>query len=145
MVVLFITVLVVALAFTVLQLVQKQLWGISKALDQRTEINLLQRGLWIDFQRAEKMVYDEQSKRLVLSNPIQSVQYTFTDKEVIREGDTLDLGRYSLRFLKDNQPATDGPIDALSIEFGQGAAAPKIFVFRKKTATDQMNKPWPLN
>ena len=140
LVVLLITSLVVGMAFSVLQLVQRQMYGISGNYEKNTELNLLRQSLWIDFNQFDGAWYDPTGQELIFANELRTITYQFRDELVIKERDTfrikiLDRYRYF-----NGESKFSGEIDALDLYAGRKESGHRIFVFKKKSATSYLNQ-----
>lgn len=133
MVVLVITVIVVALAFAVLDLVRKQTGNIIVNQDRTIERDRLMSRLWIDFHSYPTIcsATGPEARTLEFTNEGQAARYTFYRDRTLRDLDTfppLD----TLTFLSGGAKVTDGKIDALLVQ-GQG------FIYRVNDAAHHLN------
>ena len=144
MVVLCITVIVVALAFSVLQLVQRQMHGINAGLDSSTKINLMEQGIWNDLYQASETHYDSKRSTLLFSNEIKKVSYSFGEAAIIRNSDTLYRGAYELRLFWNGEEIQAGRLDAIGLVIEPTKRGSKIFAFKRHTATDEISSVWDL-
>ena len=139
-VVLLITTIVVGMAFSVLNLVQRQMAGIQDNYGNNTELNLLKQSLWIDFNRFNHIRYDEKLETLYLLNEIGTVTYRFEEDKVIKEQDTFDLEFNSRTFYFMNTQQTSGEIDAIELKSTEAYGGQQLFVFKKNSAVTYMNQ-----
>ena len=133
-VVLVITVIVIGLAFSVLNLVQKQITGIGENFGQRTEVNLLRQAFWIDFNKYSEVTYDAQNDVIRCKNEVGGIQYQFNDNTIIREVDTLRISISDKTFYFDGNEVFSGEIDAIRIISAKEEGAKVIFVYKNNTA-----------
>ncbi|QLG46789.1 PulJ/GspJ family protein [Costertonia aggregata] len=133
-----ITVIVVGLAFTILGLVQKQMWAIESNYEQGTETNLLRQALWIDFNRYSEFNFDRISNRLQGSNPLEKVIYTFETDFVLREKDTFHVRLAEKKFYFDGKSISSGSIDAIELLTGKEQGSKRIFVYKHNASADYM-------
>jgi len=139
MVVLVITLIVVALAFAMLNLVQKQMGGIEKNYENGTTIQQLRQALWIDFTKYAELRYDPENSKLYCSNEMhEGVVYTFEDTFVLRASDTLAIPIGAKVFYFDGLEVAGGTIDAMQLRIGMEANEKTIFVYKNNPAVTYM-------
>ena len=138
-VVLMITIIVVGLAFTVLNLVWKQMGGIVLNYEKNTEINLLRQALWIDFNTYPKVYFDSESNILHCENELGTVNYIFEDERMIREKDTFRLKFDTLSLFYDGVQKKSGQVDALELSTPKENGGSTIFVFHENAALKYMD------
>ena len=139
MVVLVITLIVVGLAFSILNLVQRQMGGIAHNYEKRTSTNLLRQALWIDFNTYSDISFDAQSQILNCSNALGAVQYLFQEARIIREKDTFDFEVNTKNFYFDGQEFPSGNLDALRLIIGPKGATKTVFVYKENAAAKYLN------
>jgi hypothetical protein len=138
MVVLVITVIVVGLTFSVLNLIQKQMWIVERNFEEGTQANLLRQSLWIDFSRFPELNYNSELDILEAATPLESVSYKFDEKWIIKEQDTFFLQLKQKTFYFDGKLKTSGAIDAVELNFLQDKKENTIMVFQRNTASEYM-------
>jgi len=138
-VVLLITAMVVGLAYSVLQLVQKQMGSIGSNYGKNTELNLLKRSLWIDFNTYNQAHYDAKKEILVFSNEMDSRTYAFLSSGVVKDKDTFDIRIENKSFFWETKPQATGAVDALILNTTKHYAGKNIVVFRRNIAVNHMN------
>lgn len=119
LVVLVISAIVVGLAFSVLDLVQNNLRAIKNNYAAATEVQHLKQQLKIDFNRYHDIEYDERLQELSLKNAIDSVQYSFLDRIVIRNEDTIPVSISGVEFFFFGITISEGKADAVKIILGK--------------------------
>jgi Tfp pilus assembly protein PilV len=134
-----ITVIVVGLAFTVLNLVKKQVVTIQNNFQASSQMTLLKQHLWVDFSRHSQITFDPNSRYLVLHSQTDSTFYKFTDENIISEQDTFEIKVAINKVLFQGKPVSSGNIDAISINEISETDGSNIFVFKKNDATLFMN------
>jgi len=139
-VVLIITTIVVGMAFSVLNLVQKQMNGIEKNYSKNTEYNLLRQSLWIDFNRCDKVMYNAGNDELTFMNELKSTKYILSENNIIKEKDTFFLKWENQKFLFANKEISFGEIDAIDFETTMEFGNHRLFVYKNNSATTYMNK-----
>jgi competence protein ComGC len=138
LVVLLLTIIVVGLAFSVLGLVQKQMWDIQKNYEEKTTDNLLQQALWVDFNSNASIEFSNKQQALFLGNEAKEQSYRFYEGYILRGTDTLDTNFTVSKMFYKGVEVSNGFIDAL--ELTNTDQVPKtLFIYKKNTATDFMN------
>lgn len=138
-VVLMITIIVVGLAFAVLNLVQKQMSGIAQNYEKNTEINLLRQALWIDFQTYSHISYNDKLNILHCENEMRSMTYVFEEELILRETDTFQIKLGNKSFFYDGLQKTSGVIDAIELLTLKEEGDKSIFVSHENAASKYMN------
>ncbi len=138
LVVLLLTIIVVGLAFSVLGLVQGQMWDIQNNYEEKTNDNLLKQALWIDFNSNTNATFSSKQATLSFNNEIDGKVYRFYEGYVLRNDDTLRTDFKISKIFYKGVEVSEGFVDALElVKFDE---VPKIlFVHKKNTATDFMN------
>ncbi len=139
MVVLVITLIVVGLAFSILNLVQRQMGGIAHNYEQRTATNLLRQALWVDFNTYSQISFDAQRQTLDCRNAMGGVQYRLEHQRIIREKDTFDLEIRAQQFYFDGKEFPSGNIDAIRLSLGSKGVQKSLFVYRENAAEKYLN------
>lgn len=134
-----ISVIVVGLAFTVLNLVKKQITVIQKNYNRTTEWAFLKQRMALDFNSHAIIQYNAAENTLFLQSELDSLLYQFHSDFVLRNQDTLKtkLRIEKLYFLGKEVP--EGTIDAISFLEIKEASDSHFFVFKKNDATLFMN------
>ncbi len=115
LVVLVISAIVVGLAFSVLDLVQNNLRAIKGNYAATTEVQHLKQQLKIDFNRYHDIEYNKGFQGLKLKNAIDSVHYTFLDRIVTRNEDTIPVSISGVEFFFFGNSISEGKVDAVKI------------------------------
>lgn len=139
LVALLITTIVVGMAFSVLNLIQKQMQGIEGNYERNTELNLLRQSLWIDFNRSNRIGYDEGKQELYFFNEIKSVTYQLYENQIIKEKDTFHLQWEVQKFYFENSAISTGEIDALEFKTSKAYGNRPLFVYKTNSANLYMN------
>ena len=90
-IVLIIASLIVALSFTVLDIVQRNLGNISKQFSVENNRILLQSRLEANFLKYGESYYDRNKEQIVFRNNIDSIIYRLNNDFLIMEDDTIDF------------------------------------------------------
>lgn len=140
LVVMLLTVIVVGLAFAVLNLIQKQLLLTQQNYHTNTELDLLKQALWIDFRSHSHGYYNAENQQLVLSNAVSSINYRFVGNHVVRQQDTfyINLEWRKLFYLGDE--VAFGNVDALELSTAKASGEKLIFVYREQDAANYLNQ-----
>ncbi|MEK6151986.1 prepilin-type N-terminal cleavage/methylation domain-containing protein [Flavobacteriaceae bacterium 3-367] len=139
LVVLFITVIVVGLAFSVLNLVQQQLWGMGRNYEKTAELNRLRQALWIDFSSHGALGFQEASGTLICTNEMGAVHYNFGEEWIVREKDTFHISIVERQFYYNGEAVLSGRVDALKLKTDKKLGEQQLFVQKTKAATAYMN------
>ncbi len=139
-VVLLITVIVVGMAFSVLNLVQKQMNTIKGIYDVKLETNKLRQSLWVDFNRYSYVFYNQKEERLYLSNELETKYYEITQNTLVNQKDTFYIQLQSKTFYFNNQEKTEGEVDAIELRTSKEAGNQQIFVYKQNAAATYINQ-----
>ena len=131
---LLVTIIVVGLAFSILNLVQKQMSGIEDNFEQDTATNLLRQSLWLDFRTSNVISYNAKNASLTCENEETSVRYLLEDTFIIRNLDTLKTSIVERIFYFDGSEVTSGPIDAIRFTTKKEEGSQVIFVYKNNAA-----------
>lgn len=138
LVVLVITGIVISMAVLVLTIVQKQFLYIQKHQERSTEWQLLERSLWLDFNRFT-MYYDKKEACLWASSPIDTVCYQFIESGLIRNKDTILVQIAAKTFLLNGKTVQNGPLDAIQLKAPATFNSLELFVSKSKAADFYVN------
>lgn len=139
MVVLAITTIVVGMAFSVLNLVQKQMHNIDSIYEVKLDANKLRQSLWTDFNRYSYAEFNPKKEVLYFSNPLEEKWYAFKEHKIITERDTFNIGLSERTFYFSNGIQNSGEIDAVELKTSKETGYQKIFVFKNNTPTTYVN------
>ena len=139
-VVLLITTIVVGMAFSVLNLVQRQMNGIERNYEKNTELNLLRQSLWIDFNRNDRVFYDQKSGELSFINGLGKLNYLIGENLIVKDKDTFRLKWETQKYYFANEEKSFGEIDAIDFRTTKEFGSQKLFVYKSNSSTSYMNK-----
>jgi hypothetical protein len=139
LVVLLLTVIVVGLAFTILNLVQQQMNSTRENYQKGSEINSLRQALWKDFRSHSTIYYNDVEQELFFKNPINEVRYAFVKDYLIRGRDTFKIELTDKIFLFNGVPVTSGNVTGLELVTGKKMQNRKVFVYKELTSDYYMN------
>jgi hypothetical protein len=135
-----ITVIVVGLAFTVLDLVRKQIIAIQKNYNRTTELAFFKQRIWLDFNKNNDITYNAIENQVVLKSDFDTISYNFKDDIVIRNKDTLNTKVKIEKIFFQGIEIKQGIIDAISFLEEKEASDSKFIVFKNNDATFFMNQ-----
>jgi type II secretory pathway pseudopilin PulG len=138
-VVMLITVIVVGIAFSVLQLVQKQLYGIQTNFGNITNVRLLEQSLYIDMHRSNLIQYDEVNNKLHFISEIDTVSYQFEKDYVHKVTDTFNVAVRDMKLFFEGIETNTAKIDAFKLTTSKEFRKATIFIFKRNTANTFMN------
>jgi len=134
-VVLILTSMVVALAFSVLSLVQKHMRSIEENLKEHTIINKLEVSLCLDFNRFSKINYNDFQQELQFYNEIDTIQYQFRRDYIVNDLDTFKIQLHNKKFYFEGETKQNGNIDAMKLTVSNNNSNKFIFVYKQNDAT----------
>ncbi|WP_350290176.1 hypothetical protein [uncultured Croceitalea sp.] len=139
LVVLLLTVVVVGLAFAILNLVQQQMNTAKNNFEKNTELNQLRQALWTDFRTYPKISYIENSQQLLLESETSNTSYTFFDSYILRNTDTLFIAIEEKKFYLEGKQVPFGLVNAMSLKTEKEMGSRNVFVYRENAANFYMN------
>ncbi len=134
-VVLILTSIVIGLAFSVLTLVQKHMYGIQDNFNHTAELNKLEQSLWLDFNRYSKINYDELENELHFTTEIDSITYKLYENYIVKDLDTFPIQLQTKVLFFDGNTTSKGTIDAIKLETSKSFQNQKLFIFKQNDAT----------
>lgn len=140
LIVMIITAIVVGMAFSVLRLVQKQIHTIQTNFDKTSTLALFEQKLWQDFNEPHGITYNEQKQLLLMLSEIDTVTYSFRDKYVLRNTDTIPLQLSIQKIFFNGKEVQNGSVDAIKISAATTLTDYEIFVSKKNDVTFFMNQ-----
>jgi hypothetical protein len=138
LVVMIITAIVVGIAFSVLNLVQKQVRSIKKNFDRTTELSLFEERLWQDFNLHSVIIFS--GEELILRSDVDTVVYHFNEKVILRNTDTVHAAVTIGKLYYEGKQVKSGYVDALSISADAELPGYSIFVSTTPDAAHYMNE-----
>lgn len=140
LVVMIITAIVVGMAFSVLRLVQKQIHAIQANFDKTSTLALFEQKLWQDFNEPHTIIYNNQKQILRMISEIDTVTYSFQEKFILRNLDTIKLKITPNKIFFKGKEVKYGTIDAISLFAETELPDYQIFVSKKNDVTLFMNQ-----
>lgn len=145
-VVLVVTSIVVALAFSVLTLVQRQMKSMTHHYTERTQWQLLEQSLWIDFHRYREISYQPKTQTLLLKHELDSVRYVFYADKIVKDRDTFPVSVKTTTGYNNGKAVSGGTLNAIRLQAGGEKETPHktLFIFKKNDAANTINS-WHFN
>jgi len=140
LVVMLLTVIVVGLAFAVLNLVQKQMFLAQKNYQVNTELDRLKQVLWIDFRSHSQAFYNADLQLLSIANALHKIDYQFVEDYVVRQQDTFNINLATRKVFNMGEETVQGRVDALELLTSKTSGGKLVFVYRKNTAENYINQ-----
>lgn len=138
-VVLIITTIIVGLAFSVLNLVQKHMLGIQQNFNQKTEFQKLEQLMYLDFNQYPNIKFNEIENELVFISELESIVYRFHDNYIAKELDTFNIKLQNKQLFFDGNKIQSGNVDALKLITTKENRNRTLFVFKTNDATHFVN------
>lgn len=142
LVVLVITSIVIAIAFTVLRLVTQQFTAIRSRYEERTEVTKFKQRLLFDFNKASDVSWSEQNQELDITIQDEVIQYEITPDYVLRDIDTIPFKIQSTSFYYLGDQVEEGTIDGLALDITISGRPIHFFVSRRVDAQHTMEALW---
>ncbi|PQJ81023.1 hypothetical protein BTO18_14350 [Polaribacter porphyrae] len=137
-VVLIVASIVIAMGFSVLNMVRKQVVTIQKNYQKKQQVLLLESLLHRDF-NSNTAFYNIKNDELLLKNTRDSITYTFYENYIIRNQDTFQIEVQNKELYLDGIQVKDKVIDALEINLSENYGSKQLFVQQSKDASYYMN------
>jgi prepilin-type N-terminal cleavage/methylation domain-containing protein len=139
LVVMVISSIVVTLSFLALENVQRQVRLINQTFDKQQKILKFERLLTNDLYAMEGSL-DLTKNQLIFQRAMDTFRYTFQDKQIIRQEDTIALQVEKKTFYLEGEKVTSGPFDAMELTFSDTYNGQGFFLYRKHDASYYMNE-----
>lgn len=132
------TVIVVGLSFTALNIVNKNVLSIQKNYHSNSNKSLFEQQLTIDFNTYNSILLNKTADEILLMNPLDSINYIISEGNFIREKDTIIKGVSNISFFNFGNQIKKGSLDALKVNFDEQNEENFIFIFKQNDATQKM-------
>ncbi|MBL4664090.1 MAG: hypothetical protein JKY22_11190 [Flavobacteriaceae bacterium] len=139
LVVMVISVIVVGLAFSVLGLLQKNVFQIQNNLNNKTELRLLEQQLALDLQTYPNASFNDIKDELKFTSPMDSTFYQFEDEYIVRRLDTFSIVPNEKEFYFEGENISRGTFYALKLIFSEKERTNTIFLFKRNDALNKIN------
>lgn len=136
---LLITTIVVGMSYSVLNLVQKQMYGIEENYQKNTELYLLKQSLWIDFNSCDRAFYNAKTGELTFTNELKTTLYNIHKNRIAKEKDTFAIDWELQKFYFENKEQLIGEIDALDFKTTNEFGNQQLFVSKNNSASTYMD------
>ena len=137
MVVIVISAIVAGLAFTILDVVQKNMRSIESNYEHQSEIQALEVALTVDFTKYPEAYWDARTETLLLSSPINTQEYRFQKDSITTPWSSFVLKTKNTELFFEGKRVTNGEIDAIKLTFENARDLHRIFVYKYKDPTNQ--------
>lgn len=138
LIVMLLTAIVVGLAFTVLRLVQKEIIGFQKHLDNQVALALFEQKLWQDFSEHPYVEYHAAEQQLLLVSETDTTRYFFRES-LLRNTDTIQPKLLLRKLFFQGKEVSEGPVDAISLSGETHLPNHNVFVSKRNDVTFFMN------
>lgn len=138
-IVILLTLIVVGLAFSVLQLVQKHMLAIKTNFETTTMINSLEQSLYIDASRSKRITFDSLEGKLQFLSETDTISYSFEKEFIVKENDTFKVVVADKFFFFEGKKHIDARIDAFKLITSKEFQSRTIFVSKQNDAELYMN------
>lgn len=135
-VVLIISSIVIGIAFSVLNLVQKHMSNIRANFEERSQLNALEEVLLLDFNKFPEIEFDSKLGKLQFKSPIDSLSYYFEDNQIIRIQDTFKLGTIEKQLYNCGNTINSGHVDAIKLSLIKSNNKRSRFIFKSNSASN---------
>lgn len=136
---LLITTIVVGMAYSVLNLVQKQMYGIETNYQKNTKLNVLKQSFWIDFSSCDRAFFNANSRELSFENELKTTLYVINENSIVKEKDTFAIDWEYQKFYFENKEQLDGEIDAIDFRTDTEFGNQQLFVYKNNSARSYMS------
>jgi hypothetical protein len=138
LVVLLLTSILAGMAFSVLSMVQRQLFSIQKNIDVKANFKQLEQSLLITMNRHAKLKYNTSENTLYCYSEIDTVRYVFTKEYVKKSTDTFFVSNIHKKLFFEGKETNEGLIDAIKVDSVGGNSNLKLFLFTHNDAKTYM-------
>lgn len=114
-VVILITVIIIGLAFSTLNLVQTHMRSIESNFNKTMQWQLLEQSLTIDMHQAQLSLYDKKENLLKLESELEIATYRFDKNSIITPRDTLNIAVQKIDYFYLGNVTYKDKIDAIKI------------------------------
>lgn len=139
LVVLLLTSIIAGMAFSVLSMVQKQLFSVQKNMDLKTNFRQLEQSLMLDFNKYHNVKYNVEDDQLVCYSELDSIIYNFNLNYVQKNIDTFYVAGIHKRLFFTTKEVENGIIDAIKIDSIGKNPNLQMFLFKKNDANTFFN------
>jgi len=138
-VVLLLTSIIAGMAFSVLGMVQKQLFSVQKNMDIKASFIQLEQSLLLDVNKYQNIKFNLEENQLVCYSEIDSVAYNFTSNYVQKNIDTFYISGIQKKLFFAGKEVDSGVIDAMKIDSVGLNPNLRLFIFKQNDANTYLN------
>ena len=139
LVVLLLTSIIAGMAFSVLSMVQKQLFSVQKNMDIKADFRQLEQSLTLDFNKYHNIKYSSEKNQLVCYSELDSIVYNFTLNYVQKDIDTFYVSGIHKKIFFAGRKVDSGVIDAIKIDSVGKNSNFQMFLFKQNDANTFFN------
>ncbi|MDG5490650.1 hypothetical protein [Psychroserpens sp. SPM9] len=139
LIVIIISTIIIGMAFTVLTLIQRNMWAIQENLKTNTELSRLEQSLWIDIAKHGKVSFVERDDKLVFKSELDSVVYRFSKNFITKSVDTFHVQIDEKLFYFNGNKTSDFKVDAFRLELPKVYGDQHLFFFKRNDAIQFMD------
>lgn len=137
-VVLVVASIVIAMGFSVLNMVRKQVVLIQRNYQKKQEVQFFETILTRDF-NARNIFYDKNKEQLMFKSTKDSISYVFSDSIIVRNKDTFQLEAANKKLFLDGKTVQEDTIDAIEINLSENYGGKTLFIHKVKDASHYIN------
>ncbi|MEQ3663786.1 prepilin-type N-terminal cleavage/methylation domain-containing protein [Olleya sp.] len=138
-IVLVLTSIVLGLAFSILNLVQKHMVFIEQNYKNNVVLNTLETSLWLDFNRYNDIKFDLLENELKFFTALDSVSYKFNKDFIVKQQDTFKITLENKELYFVTNQVQEGKVDAIKLVMKKKLQNQQLFVFKSNDASSFMN------
>ena len=135
MVVLVLSAIVAGLAFTILNIVQKNMSLIETNYEYQSQLQSLEVALTIDFNSYSEVQWDSNNKSLIFKSPINERSYQFYKDSIKTDINSFIVTTKNINLFLKGESATSGIIDAVKLTFQKTTSMHRIFIYKHNDPT----------
>ena len=139
LVVLLLTSIIAGMAFSVLSMVQKQIFSVQKNMDVKASFRQLEQSLVLDFNRYHNVRFYKKDNRLVCYSEVDSVSYNFTPDYVQKNIDTFYVSGIHKKLFFAGNKVDNGVVDAIKVDSIGINPNFQLFIFKQNDANTYLD------
>lgn len=138
LIVIIISAILAGLAFSIINLFNKNIYLIQENYSYNTKIRLFEEQLKIDMNTYHYLELNTNKSILKMKNAIDSIEYTFNQKSIIRKQDTILNQTTTVHFFYLGNETNNGYIDGIKIQLNKLQQSDFLFVSKINDANQLM-------
>jgi len=139
LVVLLLTSIIAGMAFSVLNMVQNQIFSVQKNMDVKASFREFEQSLMLDFNKYHNVRFDRNDNRLVCYSEIDSVSYNFMPNYVQKNIDTFYVSGIHKKLFFAGNEIEGGVMDAIKIDSIALNSNLRLFIFKQNDANTYLD------